>query len=257
MISVKYLLLFFICILFSSKIFPTGADEYLQTGDEYYKKFDIQSAADNYEQAFKIDPDNYTVLVKLVRIYNDIGEDFYEKRNKEESEKYIRKAVETAEFFKGKYPDSADAYAYIAMSYGNLALYEGGKEKVKLAKRIEENAKKSIEIDSSRYLPYVILGIYYRQISNLSWIERLFANTFYGDVPEGSYEQSLEMFRKVLKISPGMITATFQMALVYRDMDNIEMEKKLLKKVLTLPVHDFRDKYSIKKSKSRLEELEG
>ncbi len=257
MISARYVILFFICVLFSSKITSKGAEEYLKAGDDFYKKFDIQSAAGNYEKAFKIEPDNYDVMLKLTRIYNDIGEDFYERRNQEESEKYIRKAVEIAELFKKKYPDSADVYVYIAMSYGNLALYEGGKEKVKLAKRIEENAKKSIEIDSTKYLPYIILGIYYRQISNLSWVERLFANTFYGDVPEGSYEQSLDMFRKVLQISPGMITATFQMALVYRDMDNNEMEKKFLEKVLTLPVHDFRDKYSIKKSKIRLEELQG
>jgi tetratricopeptide (TPR) repeat protein len=257
MISAWYALLCFICFLFSSELISKGADEYLKAGDDFYKKFDIQKAAGNYEKAFKIDPDNYDVMVKLARIYNDIGEDFYEKRNKEESERYIRKAVEIAELFREKYPDSADVYAYIAMSYGNLALYEGGKEKVKLAKRVEENAKKSIEIDSTSYLPYIILGIYYRQISNLSWVERLFADTFFGDVPEGSYEQSLDMFRKVLQISPGMITATFQMALVYRDMDNEEMEKKFLKKVLTLPVHDFRDKYSIKKSKIRLEELQG
>ncbi|MGE5861395.1 MAG: tetratricopeptide repeat protein [Ignavibacteria bacterium] len=257
MISARYVILFFICVLFSSKIISKGAEEYLKAGDDFYKKFDIQNAAGNYEKAYKIEPDNYNAMLKLAKIYNDIGEDFYEKRNKEESERYIRKAVEIAELFKEKYPDSADAYAYIAMSYGNLALYEGGKEKVKLAKKIEENAKKSIEIDSTRYLPYIILGIYYRQISNLSWVERLFADTFYGDVPEGSYEQSLGMFRKVLQISPGMITATFQIALVYRDMDNEEMEKKFLKKVLTLPVHDFRDKYSIKKSEIRLEELKG
>ncbi len=255
--SPRYMILFFGWILFSSYIIPKEAEEYLKAGDDLYKKFDILNAARNYEKAFKIDPDNYNVMVKLVRIYNDIGEDFYEKRNMEKSEKYIKEAVKMAELFQQKYPDSADAYAYIAMSYGNLALHEGGKEKVKLAKKIEENAKISIEKDPGKYLPYIILGIYYRQISNLSWIERLFANAFYGDVPDGSYEQSLEMFQKVLQLSPGMITATFQMAQVYRDLDNEEMEEKLLKKVLTLPIRDFRDKYSIKKSKIRLEELQG
>jgi hypothetical protein len=38
-------------------------------------------------------------------------------------------------------------------------------------------------------------------------------------------------------------------------MDNEVMEKQLLNKVLTLPVHDFRDKYAIAKSKRRLEKL--
>jgi tetratricopeptide (TPR) repeat protein len=242
-------------MLFNSVIFSKGAEEYLKTGDQLYKKFDILNAAKNYERAFNIDPDNYKAMLKLVRIYNDIGEDFHEKRDRTRSELYIKKAVNMAELFKENYPDSADAYTYIAMSYGNLAMYEGGKEKVKLAKKIEENAKKSIEMDPGKYLPYIILGIYYRQVSNLSWIEKLFANTFFGDVPEGSYEQSLEMFNKVHQLYPGMITATFQMALVYRDMDNEEMEEKLLKKVLTLPVRDFRDKYAIAKSKRRLEKL--
>jgi tetratricopeptide (TPR) repeat protein len=221
-------ILFFICVLFSSKIISKGAEEYLKAGDDFYKKFDFQNAAGNYEKAFKIEPDNYDVMLKLARIYNDIGEDFYEKRNQEESEKYIRKAVEIAELFKEKYPDSADAYAYIAMSYGNLALYEGGKEKVKLAKRIEVNAKKSIEIDSTSYLPYIILGIYYRQISNLSWVERLLQILF------------MEMSLKVLMNNHWRCSGKFcrfphdngyfSNGAGLQDMDNEELEKKFLEK---------------------------
>ena len=236
-------------------IYANGYDEFLSKGDDYYSRFDLLNAVNNYEQAYKLEPDNYFSLLKLTRTYNDIGEDYFEQRNRAESENYINKAVKLAETFKDKFPDSASVYAYLALSYGNLAMHRGGKEKVKLADKIESNAKKSLAINPNQYLAYIILGIYNRQIANLSWIEKLFANTFYGKVPDGSYVQAIEMFKKALQINPNMIIATFHMALAYQDMGEDEKAAELFKKVLTLPVKDFRDKYAIRKSKRRLEKL--
>jgi len=245
----------FLFIFFSDKIFGNGYDEFLSRGDEFYSKFDLINAIKNYDEAYKLEPDNYQVLLKIVRTYNDIGEDFVEQRKRDEAKKYIDKAVKLSEKFQKKYPDSASVYAYLAFSYGNFALFQGGKEKVELAEKIEQNAKKSLLIDPDQYLSHVILGIYNRQVSNLSWVEKIFANIFFGNLPDGSYKQSIEHFKKALQKVPDMIVATFQMALTYRDMGEDEKAAELFKKVLTLPVKDFRDKYAIRKSKRRLEKL--
>lgn len=106
------------------------------------------------------------------------------------------------------------------MSYGNLATFKGGTEKIKLASKIKDNAEKSLRLNSNDYLPYTILSIYHRQIASLNWFERAFANTFFGKVPEGSLEESEKMMLKALSIQPGVITAMFNLSLTYRDMDN-------------------------------------
>jgi len=167
----------------------------------------------------------------------------------------VYEGVDFAERFYSLYPDSAKVYAYLAWSYGNQALFEGGKEKIKLAHKIKDNAAKAISIDSTDYLPYVILGIYNRQIGALSWFERLFANTFFGDVPEGSFEDSEKMMLKALELQPGIVIATFHLSLTYREMGEEEKEIKMLKKVLELPKRNFRYTFAKRKSKERLQEL--
>lgn len=229
-----------------------GYKDYVKKGDEFHNKFDNVNAVLNYEKAFEISPDNYEVLKKLTIASNDAGEEYFELRKREEAEKYINKAVQYAEIFRQKYPDSADVYCYIAMSYGNLAMFKGDKEKIRLAKIIEENAKKSIKMNPNQFVPYIILGIYNREVANLNFFERLFANIFFGKVPEGSFEESIKMFNKALELIPGAIVPTYQLSRTYRFMGDEKKEKELLNKLLIYEVRNFRDKFAIEKAKRRL-----
>ncbi len=248
----KHLLIF---LLFITALKANSFTHYISEGDKHYSKLDNFNALKNYEKAYELAPDNYEVLLKLTRTYNDAGEELKELRRRDEAKKYIDKAVKFAEIFKNKFPDSAAVYAYLALSYGNVAMYVGGKDKVTYARKIKDNAEKSIRMDPDNFLPYIILGIYNREISGLSWFERLFANTFFGNVPDGSLEQSEKHFLKALKIRPNMIVAMYQLAKTYRAMENERKEKEMLQKVLNLKVEDFRDKFAKEKSKRRLAEI--
>ena len=190
---------FFIFIIISFRGYCEGIKDYLEKGDESYSKFNNVEAISYYEKALNITPDNFEILLKLVRTYNAAGEEYFEYRNTKEAEYYINKALEFADKFRIKFPDSSAVYSYSAMSNGNIALFKGGKEKIKYAKLVELNAKKSISLNPNAYLPYIILGIYYREIAGLSWIERAFANTFLGSVPSGSYKESETMLKKALR----------------------------------------------------------
>jgi tetratricopeptide (TPR) repeat protein len=246
------LIFFVFIILLSSNSFCTGLKDYIEKGDDSYRKFNNVDALGYYEKAFSITPDNFDVLLRLVKTYNAAGEEFYEYRKRTEAEYYINKALEFAEIFKNKYPDSCAVYTYFAMSNGNIALFKGGKEKIKYAHIVEQNAKKSISLNPNVYLPYIILGIYYREIAGLSWIERTFANVFLGSVPSGSYEESEKMLKKALSFDRDMIVANFQLAKTYKQMDKLNEEKELLRKVLELPVRDFRDKFAKEKANKML-----
>jgi tetratricopeptide (TPR) repeat protein len=233
----------------------SAGEDLIAEGDNLYDKFDNLNALEKYEEAYKLDPNNYDVLLRLARTYNDAGEEFYELKKMEEAEAYINKGVKFAELFKNKFPDSAAAFTYMAMAYGNLALFKGGNEKVKLAKKIEENAKKALTMDPDNYINYIILGIYNRELASLSWLERTFANTFFGSVPKGSFEESERLLKQALKMDPDMIVATYQLAKTYRKMDKEQQELKMLKKVADMRQRDFRDKFAKAKAKKRVEEL--
>jgi tetratricopeptide (TPR) repeat protein len=229
--------------------------DFLTEGDALYNNFDNLNALKEYDKAYKLAPNNYDVLFRLVRTYNDAGEEFKELKKREEAEPYIKKAMQYAETFRQKFPDSAAVYTYLAFSYGNMAMYKGGKEKVSFAKKIEENCKKAISISQKDYMPYIIMGIYYRELASLSWLERTFANAFFGGVPDGSLEDSEKMFKKALSINPNIIVATYQLAKTYRAMDRLDEEKALLKKVLTMKNGNFRDRFAKEKSQRRLADM--
>lgn len=241
--------------MFSTLLFATDYRSFIVKGDEHYARFENMNALKQYEEAYKLAKNDYEVLLKLTRTYNDVGEEFKELQKRDEAEKYINKAVEYAELFKSKFPDSAAVYTYLALSYGNVAMFRGGKEKVKFAQKIKSNLDISMKKNPDHFLPYIILGIYNREVASLSWIEKLFANTFFGELPEGSYEESEKLFLKALNLEPDMIVATFQLARTYRRMEREKEEISMLKKVISLPMRDFRDKFSIIKSKKRLTDL--
>jgi tetratricopeptide (TPR) repeat protein len=245
----------FTSILLVFLLTSSGFMDFLELGDDYYDRFDNFNAIKEYEKAYKLAPDNYDVLFRLVRTYNDAGEELKELRRRDEAEPYMNKGMHYAEIFLRKYPDSAAAYTYMAMSYGNIAMYKGGKEKVSYAKKIEENAKRAIQISQSDHMPYIILGIYFRELASLSWIERAFANTFFGGVPKGSLEDSEKMFKKALGLNPEIIVAIYQLSKTYRAMERPNEEKTLLNKVLVLKERNFRDKYAKEKSRKRLEQM--
>ena len=247
-----YQLIFF---LLSPLIICQTTNEFISKGDDCNKKFDLKNAAKYYEKAYKICPDNYYVLLKITKIYNDLGEDYNENKDENNAENSFKAALKYAKEFSSKFPDSAKVYTLLAMSYGNLALFEGGNSKLKLAYLIKDNANKAVEKDSTDYLPYIILSIYNRQIASLSWFERAFANTFFGKVPDGSLEESERLMLKSLKIEPGIVTGMYQLSLTYQEMGKEKKEIEWLKKVLDAPITDFRDKYAKRKAKSRLSEL--
>ncbi len=243
-------------LLISSKItISTDFEKFIEEGDSLYTRWELSLALSFYEQAYAIDSLNYSILLRLTKTCNDLGEYYYELRDEDSSEIAVYTGLSYAEKFAQLYPDSAKVYSYLAWTYGNQALFEGGTEKIKLAHKIKDNATKAIEMDSTDYLPYVILGIYHRQISALNWFERFFANTFFGDVPDGSFEESEKMMLKALDIEPNIIIAMFHLSLTYKEIGDEEKEIEILRKILELPKRNFRDKFAKRKSRERLDEL--
>ena len=240
-------------ILFTSLLNAQAEKEYLKMGDQYTAKFDNFDAVISYEKAYDILPGNYETLSKLTLALNDAGEECLDLRKRDEAKKYIDKAIGFAELLQKEYPDSALSYTYLALSYGNIAMFTGTKEKIQYADKVKLNALKSIKLNPNNYFPYIILGIYYREAAKLNWYEKVFAKTFFGGVPEGTFQQSIQMFNKALSLDSNLIIADYQLSKTYRSMGDEKKEIALLKKVLNMPLRNFRDKYAIIKSRNRLD----
>ncbi len=228
---------------------------YLKAGDKYYSEFNLEQAIKNYKTAFKLAPENYEVFLNLTRTLNDRGEELVELDKEDESEYYFNEAIKTAKLFIKLYPDSSKSNCYLAVSYGNLARIKGAKEKLELANYVKKYSELAIKKDSTYIVHYLVLGIYYRELANLSWIERLIANTVLGDVPDATNEQSIEVLKKALAINSDVIYTNYLLAKTYHEMDDKQKEIYYYQRVLNLPEVSFRDKYKKQKAKRRLAQL--
>jgi tetratricopeptide (TPR) repeat protein len=189
--------------------------------------------------------------MKLIRAYNDVGEDLDSK----ESEPYYEKAVQFAEVLLEKFPEKSGTYFYLSVSYGNMALFAGGKKKVKLSRKVKENAEKAIELDPQHAESYVVLGIYYREVANLNRLLKAFAKVFFGGLPGGTNEDAERSFLKALELKPKYINAHFQLAKTYEKMKEKDKAITTYEKVLELPVRDHQDNALKTKAEKRLNKL--
>lgn len=236
-------------ILFCSIIFTIDGAVYgedftqlVRKGDEYYSKFDNTDALKEYEKAYEQRPDSEQALMKLTRAYNDIGEEYKDQKSPEAVD-YFQKGIELAEKMKDKYPQDPETYFYLAITRGNLAMFKGGKDKVKLGRDVESYAKKAIELDPNFGPAYVALGVYYREVANLNWFLKKFAAAFFGGLPVGTNEDSLKMLYRAKELLPNIVYVEYELGKTYRAMGEKEKMREHFQRALSLPDTDHRDEF--------------
>ena len=242
-------------ISYTSTVLAFDFNYYIEQGDKYYGKFDNLDAIREYKKAYQLSPNGFDVLSKLANAYNDYGEDLKDS-NSDGAETYFEDAIKYAEILKNKFPARAESYFLVASAYGNLALYKGGRDKVRLARNLEKYAKKAIEIDPTFAPSYVVLGIYYRETATLNVVEKTFATAFLGGLPVGSLNDSVRVLLKAEELSPNSIYPHFELAETYEKLNDEDKAIVEYRKVLELPVSDHQDKMKKQKADKRIIKLE-
>lgn len=228
------------------------SETHIKQGDIFYQQFDNVNALASYKRALETQPGDFECLSKIVRAYNDIGEDLSSK----ESEQYYEQAVQYAEKLQQMFPDKAESYYQLAVSYGNLALLRGSKEKVKLSGFVEKNVRKAIAMNPNYADAYVVLGIYYKEVASLNGFLKAFARVFFGDLPEGTYEDALKAFNKAITLKTSRPLYTyFLIGHTYESMDEPEKAKQAYLEATRLPDTDHRDHTVRERVRNRLQDV--
>ena len=162
----------FVFILFTGQVHADTFELFVKQGDLFHSNFMNVEALNAYQKAYEINPDNFEILRKLTITSNDCGEDQVEI-NEEKAKDFFSQSVKYAELARDKFPYEPEVYLLLGLSYGNSSRYARGKEKVKLARDVERNFKKMIELKPDFAPPYIGLGIYYREVAKLNFFLKL------------------------------------------------------------------------------------
>ena len=239
-ISLKHINYLVIIFLFSFSVYAATDELFIVQGDFYHSKFNNIKALEYYQKAYDINPESFAIIKKLIIASNDCGEDQVEI-NEEKAKEYFRLSVKYTEIAKEKYPDEPELFLLLGLSYGNSSRYAEGREKVKLARDVEKNFKKMIELDPDYAPPYIGLGIYYREVANLNFFLKFIAKSFLGGLPNGTLEDSESMLVKAVELAPERVFTHYELAITYLDIGETEKVKYHLRKVLELPNTDHLD----------------
>lgn len=212
-------------------------DDLIKRFNERHDALDLQGALAACEQAHAQDPGRVAGLTCLAHVHNDLGV----SGPRDQAEPHYRKAIEYAKQAQSQHPDNAVGHFWAAASAGNLALLKGGKEKVRLAQDLEKDARRAIDLDPNFSPPYVALGIYYRELAELSWVLRQFAKLLVGTIPPGSLEDSRTMLEKGVQLSPGIILGHYELGRTYESLGRKEDALREYQSVAALPIREPRD----------------
>jgi tetratricopeptide (TPR) repeat protein len=124
---------------YAIKLDPRGGQPYLNLGYVYSLQEDLDKAIESYEKVIPLSPK------LLPEVYNNLGLTYLKQGRMEESEKYLRMAIEIR--------------PHNAATHSNLGLYFEKKEDIDQAISCQEKANK---LDPDNFLPYEALSRLYK-----------------------------------------------------------------------------------------------
>lgn len=215
----------------------TGDHAWLSTrelAEERFLEFNYVEASSLYGELLAADSTDYDVLTRLTESWNLLGLDLQSEGKKESAEAGFEHAVKYAEQTRRHHPDRARTFVNLASAYGNTALFRGGRAKVRIGRQVEQFCEEALRFDSTNVIALTILGVFHRELSKLSWIERLVARTLYGGLPKGSIEESVEFLQKAIEVDSTALFPNYSLAVTYSRMKNADAALVQFEKVLRL-----------------------
>ncbi|HSY62371.1 MAG TPA: hypothetical protein VK796_10865 [Cytophaga sp.] len=231
--NLKYIALFFLYMLFSSSILKQQ-DDAIANGDKYFTLMRYRDAiawcnldSSKAEAQWKI--------AKANICYGDVAP-------ASEKERYFRAAEKAATRCIVLEPLNNNGYTWRAAALGNIAIFEGSTARVKLCNSIKTDVLKAIELNPNDDIAYSILGSLYREIGNISWLEKKLAMTFIGKIPDGGYVESEQSFNKAIAINANVMRHWYELGLLYTYWDKDEKAVAAFHRAKTCPVLIASDK---------------
>lgn len=223
-------------------------------GDSLDNLGDHAGALQAYLNVLQSDSLNYKALWNAGDQYTEVAKELPDKDKDGKEAKfdlarqYCEKAIEVN-------PNGWEGHTYLSIALGRLALFRGGKEKINLSKRIKAEADEGIALNPNDDLAYHVIGLWNRNLANLSWVLRSFAKILYGGVPPGSNDEAVACLKKAIEINPTHLNHHLELAKTYEIMGKKDLMKAPLEKVIELPVKEQEDEGYKKEAQEMLEKM--
>jgi tetratricopeptide (TPR) repeat protein len=220
---------------------------HLTRADASYHAFDNRNAMSEYKAAYRLAPDSFATLQRITLIYNDMGRILLHSDTSAVS--YNHTSLAYAESPSVYYPQRAESHFWVALNEGSLIPFAGTREKIVRARRVLEEANRTLALDSTFSPAYVILGIFQRETSHIGWFERVIARVVFGAEVGGTLSDSERMLRAALRFNPSNPYAYYELFWTYKALHDTSKARQALEGLLSLPPTDEREREQLEEAK--------
>lgn len=175
-------------------------------------------------------PSSVEVLWRLSRVEVDLGED---QEATEDQERHYRESLEYAREAIAADSTNSNAWMSEGIGAGRVALISDTRRKIELSRLVKNSADRAIELDPSNDIAYHVRGRWHYEVSSLGFFTNAIVRVVYGGLPDASYEQAAEDFRRALELKNWM-GHRLELGRTYIALGNEEAAREQLQEVLTM-----------------------
>ena len=139
---------------------------------------------------------------------------------------------------------------------GRIALISGAHDKVAAARQIQHYAEKALKINPQLADAWYVMGVWNYNVANLNFIERAFANLFFGGLSDGTIPNAIADYKKAIQFDPTYILYWKDLAVAYNDNDQKTDAIAALKTALSFKPRTADDPEHIKEAQELLKKLQ-
>ncbi len=217
------------------------------------------SAYKFYVAALAIDSNNYHALWRTSKADVDIAKQILQNNDYsngvrdsvyEVAREYAERAIRADSM-------GAEGHYVLALALGRLSRTKGGKDRVRYARIIYDEASRALQLDSTLDGAEHILGAWHAEIKRLSGITKFFAKTFLGAgfMDRASWDSAVVHMKRAIALRPGYVYHHLDYAEMLIDLQRYPEAREQLKEVDSLPVTDVLDPVYKERADSLLAEI--
>ncbi len=256
----KSLFVLLLAALLAGPVLAQTAADHVRMGDEAFALLDDQKALEHYQEALKLEPENYEALWKSSRAMVDIADVIpvtpaTKKDVEERQKKMYTEATAVAKKAVAANPNDTWGHFQLAAANGKRLLLLGKKEQIDASKAVRAEIDKALELDQTNHLAWHALGRWHRRMDEIGGMKRALGSLIYGKIPKGSYAESEKALRKAIELRPEYVIHYLELGRTLVALKMYDEAGESFQKAIDLPKTTSKDDVVKAEAKAELDAL--
>jgi tetratricopeptide (TPR) repeat protein len=231
--------------------------EHIARGDSAQPFLHPDVALQHYQAALVEDSLSFEANWKAARAISDVAKQLLGDSLKAQRDSLYSEGRRYAERALRIDSTRAQGHYAVALVLGRLSRTRGGKERVRFARIIFDEATRAVQLDSTLDPAYHILGAWHAEVKRLSWFQRTAAKLLFGAgfMGKASWDEAVKNLERAVALNPENIYHRLELAEVYEDIGQYSKAREQYERIASLPIGDVMDPHHKQEAAERLAEI--